>query len=302
MVYRKLCNRIVLLVLCLFSALCWSWPPTEKELRAWCRNLQWELCEETQQLLAQQDKAVVRWLKQSIDSQRNTPLHILAQEGNLCLLQVWLLRSSSVYRVSIVAANYYGITPLHYAVKKGHLLIAQFLLAQGASIVAVNRYSDTLLHDAAWHGHLPIAQFLLAHGAPVMAINQYGETPLHFAAGNGHLAIAQLLLIHGASIEAINQYGDTSLHDAVGNGHLPIVQLLLADGASVTAVNDDNESPLSLATQLGHESIVQLLSNPPAPAFNSPSLQHLASFTVWHAVGRHVDRLRALFDGALQSR
>ena len=172
----------VLLALYLFPVLCCSWPPTREELTAWCRSLQWELCEEMQQLLAQPDEAVVRWLGQSIDSTGNKPLHILAQEGNLCLLQVWLLRGRPPHGASVTTTGQYGDTPLHGAAGHGHLPVVQLLLTHGASVTTTNRFGNTPLHYAAWHGHLPIVKLLLAYGASVTTTNTRGNTPLHSAA------------------------------------------------------------------------------------------------------------------------
>ena len=288
------------LALLLFPALCWTWPPTKDELKKWCKSLQWEQCEETQQLLAKSDKAVVRWLGESIDSTGSTPLHILAQGGNLCLLQVCLLRSRPPHCASMTTTGEYDDTPLHCAVWCGHLLVVQLLLAHGAPVTTANEFTGTPLDDAAYYGHPLIAQLLLAHRASVTTINEYGNTPLHCAASNGHLRVVQLLLNHGASVTATNRWGYTPLHCAAWYGHLPIVQLLVvAHGASMMAVNNDNKTSLLLATQLGRQSVVQFLSNPTSPAFNPSSLRHLTSFTVWHAVGRHINQLRALFDESL---
>ena len=44
----------------------------------------------------------------------------------------------------------------------------------------------TPLHDAAYKGQLVVAEFLLANGADVAAKNTEGWTPLHSAAANGH--------------------------------------------------------------------------------------------------------------------
>ena len=282
----------VLLALCLFPVLCWSWPPTREEFKAWCRSLQWELCEETQQLLAQPDEAVVRWLGQSIDSVGYTPLHILAQEGNLCLLQVWLLRGRLPHGASVTTTNPWGDTPLHCAAWHGHLPIVQLLLTYGASVTTTNGFGNTPLHcaasngylpivqlllpygttltttnaygnnplnTAALHGYLPIVQLLLTHGALVTTTNKEGSTPLHCAASLGYLSIAQLLLAHGASVTTTDKYGDTPLHCAALQGYLPIVQLLLAHGASVMTTNKYGNTPLHGSASHGRLSIVKLL-------------------------------------------
>ena len=60
---------------------------------------------------------------------------------------------------------------------------------------------DSLLHCAAEKGHLNVAEYLLAQGAIVEAINLEEKTPLFLAAEKGHWRMVQLLLKHVANTQ-----------------------------------------------------------------------------------------------------
>ena len=72
-------------------------------------------------------------------------------------------------------------TPLYFAVFKGHMEIAELLIANGAYVNAKNKYDGTPLHNAAIDGHTEIVELLIAKGADVNAKADTGWTPLDSA-------------------------------------------------------------------------------------------------------------------------
>jgi len=86
--------------------------------------------------------------------------------------------------------------PLHQAAAKGQLIVAQFLLANGADIEAKNLSweNKTALHIAAAAGHKAMVEFLLKKGANVNVVDTPGFTPLHLAAGHGFRNVVEVLL------------------------------------------------------------------------------------------------------------
>ena len=95
-----------------------------------------------------------------------------------------------------------GLTPLHYAARKGHLEVAACLLAAGADVNA---------HDEA----------------------MIGETPLGEVAGNCSLEMARLLVEAGADPTIEGWMHLTALHRSADRQRLdgPAVHALLVEAA-----------------------------------------------------------------------
>ena len=72
-----------------------------------------------------------------------------------------------------------GRTPLHWAARKGHLAIVEFLIDEGAGVdVRSLAKGETPLHKAATQGHVPVVRLLLQSGADKHVKNCDGLTPL----------------------------------------------------------------------------------------------------------------------------
>jgi len=74
-------------------------------------------------------------------------------------------------------------------------------------INARDQVGGTRLHPAAYLGHLVVARFLVENGADPNAQNNEGQTPLHCAVLYGHKALAELFLSHGANIQLTDSGG-----------------------------------------------------------------------------------------------
>ena len=263
------------------------------------------------------------------DKEGNTPLHLAARNGHLPVVQCLLGQGTGTDAVDTID----GTTPLHSAAATGHLQVVQRLLAYGAEVNAVTSYGTTPLYRAARDRQLPVVQCLLAHGAgtntassgitplhqaanpanknrkgclemarclvahgaEVNAGASEGSTPLHFAATGGHLPMVQYLLAHDAAVNAVTSGGITPLHEAAENGHLAVVQCLLTHGAALDAVTSSGLTPSQMAARNGHQDIVRLLGDPSSLSNSPHSLQRLVSFEIWRLIGRHIERLRAMF-------
>ena len=159
-------------------------------------------------------------------------------------------------------------TPLHMAANRGQLVVAQFLLANGAEVDAKNNSNETPLHVAARGGHKAMVELLLSHKANVKAADNNGQTPLHLAAGNGFRSVAEVLLAHGADVNAKTGAGSTPLLMAAANGFRSVAELLLAHGADPNASTTDVRSssqvryigtPLHVAAVRGDVALMELL-------------------------------------------
>ncbi|MBA3954692.1 ankyrin repeat domain-containing protein [Candidatus Dependentiae bacterium] len=105
------------------------------------------------------------------------------------------------------------------------------LLELGASPNVVDANDETPLHTAVGRENIEIAQLLLERGANPNATNYLDLTPLHSAAQLGYSAIAQLLLAKNANPNAAPSRGTTPLTFAVSNGRTEVTRLLLQFGA-----------------------------------------------------------------------
>jgi ankyrin repeat protein len=133
----------------------------------------------------------------------------------------------------INARDQHGRTPLHEAAVKGQLLVAQFLVENGADIDAKETESShgTALQLAALEGNKDMVELLLQKGANVAAVNKDGMTALHLAAGNGFRSIVESLAGHKADANAVSNKGVTPLHLAVANGFKVTAEYQLENGA-----------------------------------------------------------------------
>ncbi len=123
-------------------------------------------------------------------------------------------------------------TVLHEAAYKGHLLVAEYLLANGADIQALDTSKATPLYHAAGNGHKRMVELLLAKGAQPSPAD--AGQPLHAAVERGFQGVVEVLLAHKADVNAA--YGMTALHLAIKEKNQRIAELLLANGANPNAV------------------------------------------------------------------
>jgi ankyrin repeat protein len=131
-----------------------------------------------------------------------------------------------------------GNTPLHRAAEAGQLMVAQFLLNNGADTEAKSQSGRTPLHRAAAAGHKAMVELLLSKHANVKATDKDGLTPLHLAAENGYRSVAESLLAHGAAVDATDKNNSTPLLLAAAHGFKSVIELLLAHGANLNAATD----------------------------------------------------------------
>ena len=158
-------------------------------------------------------------------------------------------------------------TPLHRAAWAGQLVVAQFLLANGADVGAKDTGGGTPLHDAVHSGHKSMVELLLDHHADVQAANNNGYTPLHLAAEHGYRSVVETLLAHGAEVNAKDRYGTTPLLLASAYGFKSVADLLLAHGADINATTSYIQpgsapffgTPLCIAATRGDAPLVELL-------------------------------------------
>lgn len=105
----------------------------------------------------------------------------------------------------------------------------------------------TPLHYAVKRGALRTARFLIDNGAFLNAQDTKGITPLILAAGRENLQLVEMLVDAGACLDIPGHGGYTPLAFAVYRGFEKILCFLISRGACVNFEADDGDTPLTLA-------------------------------------------------------
>ncbi|XP_075568760.1 palmitoyltransferase ZDHHC13 [Pelecanus crispus] len=142
-------------------------------------------------------------------------------------------------------------TPLHWAIRQGHLPMVMLLLKCGADPTLIDGEGFSSIHLAVLFQHMPIVAYLISKGQNIDTTDFNGQTPLMLAAQK---AIGpeptRFLLRFNPSLNAVdNVQKNTALHWAITSGNTSAVDLLLEAGASLDIKNVKGETPLDLAYQ-----------------------------------------------------
>lgn len=187
-------------------------------------------------------KAFRKW---SRSEQSLTPLHRAAIGGSDGILRALLIKR----RANVEKKDNFGQTPLHHAVKNGHLGAVALLLAHNASVSSRDTKSFTPLTYAVTHGQLEIFNLLLENGAVLSTLCSDNRTLLHHAAQHGHIEFSTILLHKGLSLRDQDDDHRVALDYAVYNQHWDLAKLLLKEGrarwVSTQSQHEDEENPHS---------------------------------------------------------
>lgn len=125
----------------------------------------------------------------SCDALGGTPLHSACFWGNINIVQALIEAGADVAAVTNSKSS---SSPLHYAARQGHALVAQILIqsfaarAQGlnphmptleAYVNGKNSNKQTALHLAAFGGHMQVVELLLCNGGDKTIKNKSGKVP-----------------------------------------------------------------------------------------------------------------------------
>jgi ankyrin repeat protein len=149
-----------------------------------------------------------------------------------------------------------GDFPLHVAARRGRVVIARELLANGAQVDARNGVGHTPLQVALIEGKTQVAEVLLAQGAA-----DDPQALLFLLAREGVTDRDSLSLVVrlGARVDAKDDGGATALHVAVEQDNLALAKRMVDMGADVNALDAQGRTPLGIATARGNRDIATLL-------------------------------------------
>lgn len=154
-------------------------------------------------------------------------------------------------------------TPLHWAIRQGHLTTVIQLMRYGADPSVADGEGYRALHLAILFQHMAIAAYLMAKGQEVDGPDCNGQTPLMLAAQKiiGPEP-TNFLIKNNASVSAVDKVNrNTPLHCAVLAGNVDAAHILLEAGASVEAENINGHTPTDLAHQVHSPLLIHMLNH-----------------------------------------
>jgi hypothetical protein len=152
-----------------------------------------------------------------------------------------------------------GLSPLHQAILRRRLEIAQVLLEAGADVNAADADGRTPLHLAVERNEVALICALLAREADPHRRDRVGWTPLHHAAAKNRLEALTALLDGGGSPMVLSELGGTPLHEAAASGDAALVRLLLDRGSDPAVVSKTGATAHAVAVEFKNEAAMALL-------------------------------------------
>ena len=224
-----------------------------------------------------------------VDPQGETPILALCKVRRFtdgCAACLELLRDAGA---DLEATDGYGLTPLHYAARRGDTKVVSLLVEVGVDVDAKTLDKETALHYAARGGDTKTVSLLVDAGVDVDAKTFDEETALYLAVRHRATGCVEVLLAAGASLNLREIHNgntpfDVALHYGTGGGHAPPEQrarsrrtwpLFLRAGAQVPATYTDNMGA-EVPTDNMDPYLVRVRN---AGGFQRYSQQHLARIT-----------------------
>ena len=237
--------------------------------------------------------AVVLAFVASQGTQESGAIHDAARHGDLA--GVAALLASNPRLASSVAGG--GETPLHEAVRYGHLEVVRQLLEKGANPNArgTNEFSPLhLVHDPA------IVPILLDAGADPYGTDNSGRTPLQAAVEEERMEVVQALLEAGQELD---------LNCVIALGQRDLARKMVLENPKLATESAGNQwhpwlalirDPLHLAASKGDVELVSLLldcgakdAQEPGVVFNFSGDLTAFNYAVW---GEHLELARYLLE------
>ncbi|XP_054627754.1 putative palmitoyltransferase ZDHHC13 [Dunckerocampus dactyliophorus] len=192
------------------------------------------------------------------DKENVSLLHWAAINNRLELVKYFVSKGAIVDQLG----GDLNATPLHWAIRQGHLPMVIQLIRYGADPSIADGEGYRALHLAILFQHMAIAAYLMAKGQEVDGPDCNGQTPLMLAAQKiiGPEP-TNFLIKNNASVSAMDKVNrNTPLHCAVLAGNVDAAYVLLEAGASLDQENVNGHTPLDLAHQVHSPLLIYVLN------------------------------------------
>nr|XP_049573058.1 putative palmitoyltransferase ZDHHC13 isoform X2 [Syngnathus scovelli] len=193
-----------------------------------------------------------------LDKENVSLLHWAAINNRLELVKYYISKGAIVDQLG----GDLNSTPLHWAIRQGHLPMVIQLIRYGADPSIADGEGYRALHLAILFQHMAIAAYLMAKGQEVDSPDCNGQTPLMLAAQKiiGPEP-TNFLIKNNASVSAVDKVNrNTPLHCAVLAGNVDAACVLLDAGASLDLENINGHTPLELAHQVHSPLLIFMLN------------------------------------------
>lgn len=180
-----------------------------------------------------------------------TPIHIAVKNGHLKIVDFFL--KEKIFDVN--EKSQFGYTPLHIACENGELECVKILIENEANLDAKNNNGDFPIHKAAYRGYTEIINYLALSGSKLDPKNFNFDTPLHLLSFYGHSEALEMMIKKKAKINVKNKNDNTALHLASKHDHLKCIKVLLENNIYFNTKNENGYTALILACYHGHEKI-----------------------------------------------
>ncbi|XP_006754045.1 PREDICTED: palmitoyltransferase ZDHHC13 [Myotis davidii] len=191
------------------------------------------------------------------DKENVSLLHWAAINNRLDLVKFYISKGAVVDQLG----GDLNSTPLHWAIRQGHLPMVILLLQYGADPTLIDGEGFSSIHLAVLFQHMPIIAYLISKGQSVNMTDLNGQTPLMLSA---HKVLGPeptgFLLKFNPSLNVVDKiHQNTPLHWAVAAGNVTAVDKLLEAGSSLDIRNVKGETPLEMALQSKNRLIIHML-------------------------------------------
>ncbi|XP_060033038.1 palmitoyltransferase ZDHHC13 isoform X2 [Erinaceus europaeus] len=191
------------------------------------------------------------------DKENVSLLHWAAINNRLDLVKFYISKGAVVDQLG----GDLNSTPLHWAIRQGHLPMVILLLQYGADPTLIDGEGFSGIHLAVLFQHMPIIAYLISKGQSVNMTDLNGQTPLMLSA---HKVLGPeptgFLLKFNPSLSVVDKvHQNTPLHWAVAAGNVNAVDKLLEAGSSLDIRNVKGETPLDMALQNKNQLIIHML-------------------------------------------